>query len=255
MVNAEFVFRAFIGMLFESFVLLIALLLCILCLQKYFQKKHKLTLYLLVIFIALTCAVLFSWISKILVITIGLEYSHVPDFEPVENNLYYWFLLRITDFRISFIFMTIAIYFTYVLKVNLYEDGYNSKMRIFIIIFSILTATFSFFVYIRGVIEIDAVAFFLIFFLLLLVYLPFSLKSYRAYKNTEEHEFKKGFLALAIMGIAFISIFLNFFIDRILVMIPGLELGFSTFYYLAWISAIIGLLSAYFGFVKPRSTA
>ncbi|MFX1239086.1 MAG: hypothetical protein ACFFAS_06190 [Promethearchaeota archaeon] len=72
--------------------------------------------------------VLFSWISKILVITIGLEYSHIPNFDPVDPTEY-WLLLRIVDFRVSFIFLTISMYFAYVLKVNLFEDGYDKKIE------------------------------------------------------------------------------------------------------------------------------
>ncbi|MFX1239087.1 MAG: hypothetical protein ACFFAS_06195 [Promethearchaeota archaeon] len=68
-----------------------------------------------------------------------------------------------------------------------------------------------------------------------------------------ESVFKKGFLALTIMGISFIAILFSFFIDRVLVLILGFELDFSIFYYIAWTSGAFGLISAYFGFVKPRA--
>ena len=194
-------------------------------------------------------------IKKQLVITIGLEYSHVPDFEEVDElNPIYWILLRILDFRVSFIFLCLAIYFSYVLSVNVYDESYNQKHRIFIIVYTIFTGTFSLLMYQRANLILDSLAFFFVFLLMFLVYLPFYSKSYKAYKSVDDPVFKKGFLSLALMSISFILILLFFLIDRILVMFPGLEYGFSIFYFLAWISGACALTGAYFGYIRPKSS-
>ena len=58
----------FIGMIYESWVLIIALILLILIMFKYLEKRHELTLNLLLIFIFYTLAILFSLVSKIFVV-------------------------------------------------------------------------------------------------------------------------------------------------------------------------------------------
>lgn len=59
-------------------------------------------------------------------------------------------------------------------------------------------------------------------------------------------------ISLAIMSISFMLIFLNFAIDRILILLN--TPGFTLFYYLAWISAIIGIFGAYYGYIRPKSS-
>lgn len=256
MASEELIYLATIGLIFESFIGTLFFVILILAYRKYQKKKHRFVLYLTLIFLNLTFAVIFSWIAKLLVITVGLEFNHVPDRAYVdETDPVNWFLLRIIDFRISLMFITIAMYITYVLEVNLYSEGYNKSQRLVIIIYTIFTAIFTFFFYERENLLLNTIDFFLVFLLMLAVYIPLFLKSYKAYKSVEEDQYKKGFLSLALFSIFYILILLNFLIDRVFTMIPGHELGFSIFYFLAWIFCIAGNVLAYLGFIRPRSSS
>ena len=252
MVDPEFVYLATIGMIFEIFVNIVIFFFIGLTIRKYQERKHRLTLYMLIIFLNLGLGVFFSMISKVLVVTIGLEYSHTVGFSQVPDDILYWFLLRIADFRFTFVFLTIGIYFSYVLKVRIFEDDYNKKHRIFIIIYSIFNGVYAIFGYIRGYTTLDTLAFLFIFLFMFIVYIPFANQTLKAYKSTDDPEFKKGFLALSLMAICFIIILFCFFIDRMLVTIPGLEHGFTLFYFFGWISGSIGIGGAYYGYIKPR---
>ena len=49
-----------------------------------------------------------------------------------------------------------------------------------------------------------------------------------------------------------ILIFLNFAIDRVLIFLGSP--GFTVFYFLAWIFAIVGIFGAYTGYIRPKSS-
>jgi len=242
----------FIGMIFETFIVACAIFLLVLILNKYYVKRHKLTLYLLIIFINITLAIIFSWISKILGVfyePLGLFYY--PDNSiPPPITIEAWIITRILDFRISFIFFGIAMYFSYILKVKLFEKDFNKPNLFLISIYFIFTEIFSLIVYFRGNDLIDALAFLFIFLLVLIVYLPLTYETYKSYKGTDLSSYKKGFLSLTIMGFCFIFVLLGFLIDRILILLG--DPGFTIFYFLAWSVAIIGIISAYLGYIRPK---
>ncbi len=242
----------FIGMIFETFIVAIAIFLLALILNKYYIKRHKLTLYLLIIFINITLAIIFSWISKILGVfyeELGLYYY--PDNSiPPPITIEAWFITRILDFRISFIFFGIGMYFSYILKVKLFEKDYNNRNLIFFSIYFIFTEIVSLFVYFRGNDLVDALAFLFIFLLVLIVYLPLTYKIYRSYRGTDLLSYKKGFLSLTIMAFCFIFVLMGFLIDRILIVLG--DPGFTFFYFLSWSVAIIGIISAYLGYIRPK---
>lgn len=242
----------FIGMVFESFIIIIAVILLTLVYLKYTQKKHRLTLTLFFIFLNYTLAILFSWLSKVLVLYSGIEYIYnntLPDPQTLES----WILFRITDFRISFVFLALAIFFSYILKVNVFEKGYNKLLRITIFVYTIFILMYTILIYQRGNTLLDVFAFLFIFVFMAAIYIPFFVRAFQAYKSTENETFKNAFLSLALMSIAFILIPLNFFVDRLLILLGGP--GFSVFYFLAWIFGILGMLGAYFGYIRPKSTA
>ena len=166
----------FIGMVFESFIIGIVLILVILALVKYYQKQHKLTLYLFLIFLNYLIAIIFSWLSKILVLYSGLDYLSYEESTSDPGTLASWIFLRISDFRISFIFLSIAIFLSYVLKVNVFEKGYNNIYKYLVVIYSIFTACFSLLVYQKDNTLLDALAFLFVFLLMSMIYFPFLIK-------------------------------------------------------------------------------
>lgn len=231
-------------MIFELFIIIIAAVLLILILKKYFIKRHKLTRLLFLIFVSYFMAIIFSWLSKIFVV---LELNVIQD-----GSVIPWIYNRISDFRISELFVTIAIFLSYILKVNVFEKGYKLVLKYIIIIYGLFSSAYALFIYSVGNTLLDIIAFLIVFIYMVMVYAPFLRRAVESFRAVEEKSYKRAFLSLAIMSISFILIFLSFAIDRILIFLGSP--GFTLFYFLGWISAIIGIFGAYYGYVRPKSS-
>ncbi|MFX1566749.1 MAG: hypothetical protein ACFFCV_00120 [Promethearchaeota archaeon] len=233
-----------IGAIFEIFIIIFAAILLILITRKYFIKRHKLTRLLLIIFIAYFIAIFFSWLSKIFVF---LGFTAVQD-----GSIGAWLYNIITDFRLSEFFVTIAIFLSYILKVNVFEKGYNTVQKYVIIIYGVFACVYVLFIYVSGNTLLDILAFLIVFIYMVMVYGPFLRRSIESYKAVEGKAYRQAFLSLAIMSISFMLIFLNFAIDRLLIFLGSP--GFTVFYFLAWIFALIGIFGAYYGYIRPKAT-
>ena len=240
----------FIGMVFESFIIVIALILLVLVYLKYTEKKHRLTLTLFMIFLNYTIAIIFSWLSKVLMLYSGINYLSNDSLDP--HTVDSWFLYRIVDFRISFVFLIIAIFLSYILKVKVFEKGYNKALRITVMIYTAFILIYTIVIYQPGNDLLDVFAFLFIFIYMAAIYFPFFIRAFQSYRASENETFKNAFLSLALMCLAFILILLCFLFDRILIQLGGP--GYSVFYFLAWIFAILGMLGAYYGYIRPKST-
>jgi hypothetical protein len=238
-------------MVFESTIIIIAVIILVLILKKYFQKRHQLTLYLFLIFLFYMVAIIFSWLSKILVLYSGVGYVYNTTL-PDPGTLQSWFLLRIIDFRFSFFFLTIAIFISYILKVNVFEKGYNRIHKIIVIVYGIITLIYSLFIYARGNTMLDAIAFLLIFLYMAMIYIPFFISSYKSFTLAKTPTFRKAFLSLALMSICYILVPLNFLIDRLMILFGGP--GFSLYYFLAWIFVLLAMIFSYFGYIRPKAS-
>lgn len=240
-------FLNLIGMFYELFVILISIVLVILVIKKYQEKKHKLTLYLLIIFLLYLAAVAFSWFSKVGVV---LRLDEVVE----EYSLLGIFYYRIVSFRLSEFFVCIAIFYSYILKVEVFQEGYDKIQRMLLIIFEVITCFYVLVVYDPAdtsiSILLDAIAFLLVFVLMASVYIPFMYRAIEAYRGVQEKQYKTAFRSLAIMSLSFSLIFLNFLIDRLLMLILDIP-GFTPFYFAAWAFAIIGIYGAYAGYIRP----
>jgi hypothetical protein len=217
--------------------------LLVLILKKYFVKRHKLTRLLFIIFVCYFIAILFSWISKIFVV-IQLDIAEY-------GSVVAWIFHRISDFRISEFFVTIAIFLSYILKANVFEKEYKTIQKYVTIIYGVITCLYVLIIYQTGNDLLDVGAFLIVFVYMVMVYAPFLRRSIQSYLAVEERSYKQAFLSLAIMSISFMLIFLSFAIDRIFIFLGSL--GFTPFYYLAWISAIIGIFGAYYGYIRPKA--
>ena len=239
----------FIGMVYETIIIIVTGILLVLILKKYYEKKHKLTFLLFLIFLNWFLGIIFSWLSKVIEL-----YSGIPWLEdsttPEPGTIQSFFLLRISYFRISFLFVTIGILLTYILEVKLFEKGYTRK-KYFAILFGIFTAIYVFFVYIRGFLLLDVLAFLFVAIYMLVIYLSFAIKTIQAFRAIKEKNYKKGFLSLSIMSICLILVFVMFLVDRILIFLGNI--GFTIFYFMAWTFAVIAILCAYLGYIKPKS--
>jgi hypothetical protein len=162
-----------------------------------------------------------------------------------------WVLLRIVDFRISFMFVTVGTIFSYILMINVFEREFSKTQQMLIYIYGSFTAFYSLIIYQRGTIIFDVLAFLFLLVLMSIVYIPFMISSFNHYKSVNDPDYKKAFLSLALMSLSFILVLLMFLIDRILILFG--DPGFTLFYFMAWIFVIIGFLGAYLGYIKPKS--
>ncbi len=241
----------FIGMVFETVIIGIALILLILVLKKYIELKNRLTLYLFLIFLNITLGIVFSWLSKIIVLTTDIEYIYNDPNARYPNTPMYWILLRIVDFRIALDFLVLSVIFLYIFKVNVFEERTSKAQKVIFSIYAGFTLFFSTFIYERGNTSLDAYNFFFMFLLVAIINISFMVKAIMSYKNSTDPFIKKKILSLGLMSLSFIIVVLNFLIDRILVLMGSPH--FTIFYFLAWICVIIGLFFAYIGYLKPKS--
>jgi hypothetical protein len=169
-----------------------------------------------------------------------------------DGSITTWFYNIIVDFRLSELFVTFAIFLSYVLKVNVFEKGYNAMQRIIVIIYGIFSCIYVLFIYVSGNTLLDIIAFLIVFIYMVMVYTPFLRRAIESYRGVEEKIYRQAFLSLAIMSVCFMLIFLNFAIDRLFIFLGSP--GFTIFYFLAWIFAIAGIFGAYYGYIRPRTS-
>jgi hypothetical protein len=191
-------------------------------------------------------------LSKFLVIFSNIQY--IKDiYTPTDpGTVESWFVLRIVDFRFVFIAVTIAIYFSYVFKVKIFqEEGYNPIHRIIVIAFCIWTIFYNLFFYVAGSQLLMALAFFFTFVYMSMIYFPFMKSSINSYLETDDPVYKKAFLSLIIMCIGLMLIFFLFTVDRVLILMGWPR--FTIFYFIAWASALLAIVGAYLGYIRPKS--
>lgn len=238
----------FVGMLYESFIIIIASLLLFLIFRKYQEKQQRLTLILLVIFINFVVGIVFSWLSKVLRVFTGLEYLIDPEV-PSPGTFIAELLLRIIAFRFTFLFLVIGVAISYILKVEAFNDEYKSWEKYSVIIFGLFTGFYLMVFYNKSMLILDLIAFILIAVYTAMVYLPFMIKSFRMAALVEESEYKTAFYSLGVMAIGFIGVLVFQFIDRVFILLGSP--GYTVFYFLGMSSVIVCILGAYLGYIRP----
>ncbi len=234
------------GMIFEIAIFVLFLGLLALMWRHYLLRKTRYTKLMFLMFAFFATALLFSWISK----AINL-YLEAPTFDDIDPNMPgYLFISRILQFRVSFAFIVMAIYVTQLFRVAVFETKNAQKQNLGIGIYSLFVVVYSLLVVVQGNVLYDVLAFLFVTIDLCLVFIPFAVASLKVRKKMTDPIYRKASLALAIMAFAFIFIFVGFLTDRILIMTIRPE-GYTFFYYAAWISAILGSVSAYLGYVRP----
>ena len=241
-------------MVYELIIIIIASIFLTFVLRKYLERRHKLTLYLFIIFLNFVVALIFSWLSKFLRLYSGLEYlldPLAPDPMTVES----WFLLRIVSFRFTMIFTIVALLYNYILKINLFETEESTYSKIYnYIIYGYAGGSilYMIIVYIKGNYILDVLTFVLILVYICMVNIPLMRSCLQAYKAVDDISFKRGFLSLFFMSLSIILIFICQVIDRILMIMLNI-IGYTFFYFLGWSFAIVAIFFAYFGYIKPKS--
>ena len=239
---------AYEGFIFETFILASVAIIALLILVKYYQKgKNYMAKLLFFVFLNWTLAVFFSWLAKIM--SAFFEMDTDPPFPPVD--LVTLLARYVLDFRLLFVFASLALYLSYMLRVQLFDKTYNKGERAINTILVILAPVLSLSLPLQNSDMIGTIITFAVMFLfMLIVYSPFMKRAYETYKEVDQ-KYKGAFASLTVMALFFILSFLCFLLDQLVVAIT--EQGFSVFYFAAWICASLGNLFTYFGYIKPRT--
>ncbi|MFX1276194.1 MAG: hypothetical protein ACFFBP_09045 [Promethearchaeota archaeon] len=241
----------FVGMIIEIVVMIIAIVILYKIYQKYLQKRHRFTILLFYIFTCFLITIFLTWFSKLIQLFWGLDYVN-PNIGPDPMTLESFFILRIVEYRFTFAIFTVGVALTYILRVNLFDDNYKFKEKIFIYSFGAFSIFFDIFIYIKDIEILGVIAYILLLFYVLIIYVPFTLRCIESYKGVKEQVYKKGFLSLIIMSIAVCSILIFNMID--VIYIVRTDTSFTIFYYIHLASIIIGYLGAYYGYIIPRTS-
>jgi hypothetical protein len=236
----------FRGLLFESGILIVFSFLLVAIISHMRRRSTPLTKLLLIIFLNYFFAIIFSWLGKFILLYYGV--MSFKTLEPALPGLF--FLGLITQYRLSFVCLGVGAYLTYWLKVKIFEKGTKTLELWFNTIFVTITIIFS-----LGWLDpqkeiYDLIAFFLIFLVMTLINLPFMIVLFLLYRRIEEPVYKTAILSLAIMSFCFLLILLGFFFDRLMIIFFGSS-GYTIFYFAAWILVIVGIFSAYWGYIRP----
>jgi len=207
----------FIALVYESVILSITFVFIVQVLKICIKQKNRLNILLLLLISNYFIAIFFSWLSKFQIIYSNIDYLYDESVSDPLTPLS-WILLRISDFRISFLFITIATYTSYIFKEKIFGKEFKKSQNYIVIISGILVGFYT---------------------LVGSVYISFMKNSIRSYKNSTIPTYRNAFLSLAIMSLSFALILFCFLIDRIYIFLG--DYGFTFFYYLGWIFAIIGV--------------
>ncbi|MHA1679487.1 MAG: hypothetical protein ACTSUE_00670, partial [Promethearchaeota archaeon] len=201
-----------IYIIYEGIIIIFSTILLVLAYSKFLEKKHQATKMLFFVMLNWTLAVVFSWLSKV------LEHNNMAPADLDSSTLLYQVVGRIVSFRVSFFFVLIALYLSYNLRVMLFDKGHVKSVRIFHATYAVITGVLSAVLYEWDNTIYDVTVFTLVFLYMFIVYGVFMGRTLHAYKNVSNASIKKAFLSLVIMCVFFILVFLNFLLDRVLIL-------------------------------------
>nr|MDO8088405.1 hypothetical protein [Candidatus Sigynarchaeum springense] len=240
------------GFYFETGVIVVVAIMTALALAKYFQKGRNRPAFLLfMVFLNWTIGVVISWLAKIFSAFLGLDTI-------VISNFASYMIRMVLDFRLLFVFVAIALYCSYVLRVMLFEKEYKGGERAVNVVFLVTIPVLCFVLETSDAINslYTIIVFLVVFLDMLFVYSRFMTHALAQYRAANE-KFKGAFKALSIQALFFILTFLFFLLDQVMIPIQeslGVEnAGYTVFYFGAWISAVVGIILTYFGYIKPRA--
>lgn len=234
-----------LGFYFEIIVMSISAVILGLILRKYKQKNHRLTMLLFLIFINYFLSILFSWLMKY------LQLYHPDYYLSPPTIADYFFISRLTYFRISFIFVTIAIWISYGFKIEVFQDKYNMTHTWFVRGITLGIILYNLFILEETNTMLDVYAFLMVFLYMVIIYGSFMRKSILVRQKVQDATFKSAFLSLTWMAVFFIAVLFFFLLDRVMILIDAMN-GYTIFYFLGWSCVIFAMITTYFGYLAPR---
>ena len=249
-------FGSYVGIWFEGIILILIIFLLMRLFKIYKITKFKMSLHLFYGFLFYALSVVFSWIDK--------WYFWKYKFYIINNYGEYlqntnFFLVLIFSFRLSMIMFIIgnyflASFFKTIYSQNLEEPNLDKKLILIKIVEIIAIILTQVYVYFNPTIEMASLTTSISFLILLLDSLFFLPNSYNAFKFAKQDIFGKKYKSIGIMGLLIINVIIMFLIDRITIFLgilgPFGELGYTFFYFSAWISVVLALITAIYGFIK-----
>lgn len=243
---------AWVAVFYEIGIIWVLGVLSGLAIKRYMAKKNKLVRLLTTMFLFYFGAVVFSLVSKV----INAVWGGVPYLALDPAGL--WIVSRLHAGRFSFVCVIISTLFAYEFKVNVFHDGKHKKiMRILLYVASVVSIAYQIFVYEFDVSKpganqlLEVLGFADMLLLTAAVYIPFLKEAYRTWSRLSEPKYKQAFRSLIIMAIGFISIFVCFLLDRVMLIVA--DWPYSIFYFMAWVCAIIAIYSGYRGYLYPKT--
>ncbi len=233
------------AMWFELGILIASSILLGLILRRHFQKRSELTKLLFLIFFFMAVAIFFMMLAKVYYIYFNAEFL-------IETDPGFWFIARVLYYRFGFMFIAVSILFTHIFRIKVFEEKPAKWMNYFLYALGIFIIGWAMFVFIFKDLFLNLILFALLMVYLLLVFVPFSLQSFRLGGSTRlDEKYRRAFIFLGLMGICFIGVLLFNLFDQLAHFLDN-AVTYSPFYFLGWISHIAGMLFGYFGFLKPK---
>lgn len=226
----------------ELSLILVMVVFLVLIFRKFLQNRKNLQLMVFFIFLFIVLAMFLVWVSRVTYYSMNVEAMD-------PKSLVGWLMFRIGFYRISFVFICVTCYLSYRLKTSIFDAHPNKTYHAVILIYGVISAAFSLLFFDLAMPMYDLIAFFLMFIYVLVVYSEFMLKAYKLAIRVEDTVYKQGISSLAVMALCFILTVAFFLLDRVMILATGNY--YSVFYYLADISLLVGIISAYFGYIRP----
>ena len=220
----------------ESIVALAMFVLVVSIWQRYLRRKRDATLYLSVAFTSYATSVLLTAIGKWLQFGLNID-PEVTSYADFFILLAYTFTALSNVYLFAFID---TIFLNKGIKAILPIAILNSiSIGLFIPAISLKQGSYA---ATTPIVLYHALN--TIFLMCILTYV-----SLRERKKSDEKLPKIGFLLIAFYGVFNLLLFLSFGIDLAIVYLT--EKGYSPFYYLSWVFALLGLICGYLGYIMP----
>ncbi len=236
------------AIILETLVASILVFLTLFVFKKYFERKKKPGLYLGLTFLSFTLASMTTAIGR-----------WVGYFSPID-----YLDLSITDLTtlLSYIFIAISNCFAVIFVDSIYfNKGIDFTFSFVLVngtIIGLLLPQIYTWIYIDqsfGLIRQKSVQLIVISLSLLslISYGLISVFSFRESRLSTEHFHKVGFILIGLYGIFIPLLFLSFAGDTVLISnVSAFSKGYTPFYYLGWVFALIGIILGYLGYIMPK---
>lgn len=230
-------------LIYESIIFLIALIMNIFIIKRHRIKNTPQTRLLTIQFLFYLIAIFFTWMGKL------MQYL-LDDFPTPTSGIQEYFIVLIWDIRLALIMLTAGMIFSHFFKVEVFDakakDTLKNKGLTGL---GFLIIIISFVLYDRSNSNIFLIIYGLVFLYDLIIYVSIMIHSIRLSKRIEDKIYKNAIQSIGFMAWCFIAIFLCFLLDQIVAIIAGWP--YNIFYYLAWVWALLALISSYLGYIRP----